>query len=31
MDLRYQNQHCEMSLREGVEEYHAYLESNGSH
>ena len=27
MDLRYQNQHCEMSLREGVAEYHAYLEA----
>jgi hypothetical protein len=29
MDLRYQNQHCEMSLREGVAEYHAYLEAIG--
>ena len=29
MDLRYQNQHCEMSLREGVEEYYAYLEAIG--
>ena len=29
MDLRYQHQHCEMSLREGVEEYHAYLEAIG--
>ena len=29
MDLRYQDQHCEMSLREGVEEYHAYLQAIG--
>ena len=29
MDLRYQEQRCEMSLREGVEEYHAYLEAIG--
>ncbi|GIR69458.1 MAG: hypothetical protein CM15mP74_07090 [Halieaceae bacterium] len=29
MDLRYQRQDCDLSLREGLAEYHAYLRSIG--
>ena len=29
MDLRYQQQDCDLSLREGIAEYHAYLEAIG--
>ena len=29
MDLRYQQQDCDLTLREGVAEYHAYLEAIG--
>ena len=29
MDLRFQNQHCDLTLREGIAEYRAYLGSIG--
>ena len=29
MDLRYQRHDCDLSLREGLAEYHSYLQSIG--